>query len=221
VGKKFFARRRHVADRQEMARNDHSKCKTRLEGGFVPAWKYPACVRRLELAGQHTLYPAVGGVIDKEEAAIELVDLRRERDAQPVRADCQRLRERECRRLARGVECDLGVVNAIVHGHGSDRDVDRIEHQPRRRLAHLDVDHLDAGKREAVGIRPQFDRVIVRNDRLRQFPRRGIKSEGWLCTRCITKRQHQREQDTRTSRQGCCHITFHDELQCQPTQRHS
>jgi hypothetical protein len=45
----------------------------------------------------------------------------------------------------------------FLRGNGSKRRVDGVERQPRCRLAHLDVDHFDAGKREALGVRSQLD----------------------------------------------------------------
>ena len=103
------------------------------------------------------LHAAVGRIIDKEEAAVELVDPRRELDPQPMRARGQQLRESEGRRLGGGIERDVGALRPIIHGHGSKRGVDGVEGQPCCRFAHLDVDHFDAGKREALGIRSQLD----------------------------------------------------------------
>ncbi len=74
-----------------------------------------------------------------------------------MRARSQRLRESERRRLGRGIERDVGALCAIVRGDGSKRRVDGVERQPRRRFAHLDVDHFDAGKREALGVGSQLD----------------------------------------------------------------
>jgi hypothetical protein len=56
-----------------------------------------------------------------------------------------------------GIERDVGALEAIVGGNGSKRRVDGVERQPRRRFAYLDVDHFDAGKREALGVRSQLD----------------------------------------------------------------
>ena len=154
---RLFAHDRHVADREEMARHRHGQREARLEGRLVPARKYPPRVRRLELARQQPLHAAVGRIIDEEEAAVELVDPRRKLDAQPMRARRERLRESERRRLGRGIERDVGALCAVVGGDGSKRRVDGVERQPRRRLAHLDVDHFDAGKREALGVGSQLD----------------------------------------------------------------
>ena len=74
-----------------------------------------------------------------------------------MRARRERLRESERRRLGRGIERDVGALCAVVGGNGSKRRVDGIERQPRCRFAHLDVDHFDAGKREALGVRSQLD----------------------------------------------------------------
>ncbi len=74
-----------------------------------------------------------------------------------MRARCERLRESERDRLGRGIERDVGALDAIVGGNGSKRRVDGVERQPCCRFAHLDVDHFDAGKREALGVRSQLD----------------------------------------------------------------
>ena len=140
-----------------MARHPHGQGETRLEGRLVPARKYPPRVRRLELARQQPLHAAVGRIIDKEEAAVELVDPRRKLDPQPMRARSQRLRESERRRLGRGIERDVGALRAIIRGDGSKRRVDGVERQPCCRFAHLDVDHFDAGKCEALRVGSQLD----------------------------------------------------------------
>jgi len=52
---------------------------------------------------------------------------------------------------------DLRALCAIVDGNGSERRVDGVERQSCGRFAHLDVDHFDAGKCEALGVRSQLD----------------------------------------------------------------
>ena len=63
----------------------------------------------------------------------------------------------------------------IISGDESKSDIARVERQPRRRFAYLDVDRDDAGQREALGIRPKLDGIVDRNDRLRKPARRGVE----------------------------------------------
>ena len=91
---RLLARDRHVADRQERARHGHRQRKSRLEGRLVPARKNPSRVGGLEFAREHPLDAVAGRIVDEEQAGAELVDPRREDDAQPVRAHRQRLAER-------------------------------------------------------------------------------------------------------------------------------
>ena len=74
-----------------------------------------------------------------------------------MRACGERLFESEGRRFGRGIERDVGALCGVVRGNGRKRRIDSVERQPRRRLAHIYVDHFDAGKREALGVRSQLD----------------------------------------------------------------
>ena len=98
-------------------------------------------------------------------------------DAQPVRARRERLRKAQRRGLGGGIERDLGALRLVVDGGGLESHVDRIEGEPRGRLAHLDVDDLDPGEREALKIGREFDRIVDGNNRLRQLARRGVEGK--------------------------------------------
>jgi hypothetical protein len=145
----------------------------------------------------------------KEEAAVELVDPGRKLDAQPMRARCERPRECECRRLGRGIERDVGALRDVVGGDGSKRRVDGVERQPRRRLAHLDVDHFDAGKREALRVGSQLDGIADRNDCLRQLARRGVEGENRLGSHRSCYDDHHHDHCAAIARQGCRHDKLH------------
>ena len=142
---RLLAHHRHVADREEIPRHRYRQREARLEGGLVPARKYPPRVRRFELAGEQALHAAIGRIIDKEEAAIEFVDLRGKFDAEPVRACGKRLRKGERGGLGTGIERDVRARRTVVDGDGCKRRVDGVERQPRGGRADLDVDDFHAG----------------------------------------------------------------------------
>ncbi len=170
-----LAYHRHVADREVRARQGYRERERRLEGGLIPARENPPRVGRFELAREHALHALAGRIIDNEQAGAELVDPRGEGDAQPVRADGERLRKSERRGLSGGIERDVGALRIVVDGDGAECRVDRVQNKPRGGLAHLDVDDFDARQREAFEIGCEFDGIMDRNDRFRQFSGRGIE----------------------------------------------
>lgn len=94
-----------------------------------------------------------------------------------MRAGRDRLRKAERDGLRRGIERNLGGLRAVVDAGAPEIGVDRIEDEPRRRLAHLDIDDFDTGKRKTLQIRRQLDRVVDGNDCLRQFSGRSVEGE--------------------------------------------
>ena len=110
-----------------------------------------------------------------------------------MRARRERLRKSQRRGLGGGIERDVGALRAVVDGGGAERHVDRIEDEPRGRLAHLDVDDLDAGKREAFEVGRELDRIVDGNDRLRQLARRGVEGIARLGRSDAGHRQHEHD----------------------------
>jgi hypothetical protein len=166
---RFFVRHRHVGDRQEAARHRHGEREGRLEGRLVPARKHAAGMGGLEMARDHPLPAALGGVIDEEQPAAERIDLGGKADAQPVRAGRERLRKGQGRGLGRGIERDRCGLRPVVDGGGGERHVDRIERYARGRLAYLDVHGLGARQGQGLEVRFELDRVMGGDHGLRQL----------------------------------------------------
>ena len=169
---RLLLRDRHVGDGEVAAPQRDGERERRLEGGLVPAREHAAGIGGLEMARDHPLLALLGRVVDVEQPAAEPVDRTREADAQLVRADRERLRKRQGRGLGGGVERD-GGAQRLVGGGAGERHVDGVEHHSRGWLAHLDIGHNGARERELLQIGLELDRVVGRDDGLRQLAGRG------------------------------------------------
>ncbi|MCP1913528.1 hypothetical protein J2R96_006008 [Bradyrhizobium elkanii] len=201
AGDRLFAGHGHVADREQIARNDDGQREARLERRLVPAREDPPRIGRLQLAGDHPLDPGPGRVVDREQAGAEFVDLRREGDTQLVAAGRKRPGEGQRCGLRGGVGRDLRVLRAVIDRDLCECRVDRVQRQLRGRLAYLDVDGLDARQSEARDIRRQLDRVMQRDDRLRQLSGRAVERKCLLGMRACGHRQSQADRSGKTTQQ--------------------
>ena len=96
------------------------------------------------------------------------MDLRRKGEAQLVPPDGQRPRKCQCHRLVVVVVSDGGATRLLVDRGARDLHAVGVKHDPRSRLAHLDVDDLEAVDLEAVRVELEIDVVVDGNDGLRQ-----------------------------------------------------
>ena len=118
---------------------------------------------------------------------------RGEADPQAVRPRRDRLRKRQRRGLGNSIERDPGTLRAVVERDRAERRLDRVQDQPRGRLAHLDVHGLDARKLQALEIRRELDRIMDRDHRFRQLAWRGVEGKHRLGRGSSRDRQQQHE----------------------------
>ena len=189
---------RHVGHCEKRLRHRYGEGNARLEGGLVPAWKDAARIGGFQMGRDHPLAALRSRIIDHEKPSAEAVDTAREGQAQRMAASRNRAREGERHGLRRRVERYLRP-GLVVNRRRVDRHVDRVEHQVRGRLRHLDVDHLGSCKAELVEIRCKIERVVGRHHGFRQLAGRRIKRKNRF-SRDATR--HRRQEGHGEARQG-------------------
>jgi len=168
---------RHIAHGRVRARQRDGERERRLQRWLVPNREHPARIGRGKMARDQALAAVLRLVIDGIKAGTGFVDLPREGEVELVTSDREWPLERQRDRLGIVVVSDGGATWFLVDRGARDLDAVGVEHDPRGRLAHLDVDDLEAVDLAALRVECEVDVVVEGDDGLRQPA--GVPGAAW------------------------------------------
>ena len=195
---------RHVRDRGEVFRDDRRQLKARAETRLIPAGKEAARIGRFELRSEHDLLRAGALFLIRRviKSLALLVDLAGEFEFQLVVPRRQFSRQRERQRLLGRIEFDRRIGNGFsIERRLRDFDFERVEDQLPHWLAHVELYRFRSGKRALLDVRRDSDRILFRNDLLRQFSRSGGEVERFLCVQSGDKNERESDREKKTRRE--------------------